>query len=104
MEILKIKYKDIETMIEIENNSISQKNVDEFIDIIDISTKEVFGKPTTQVNIKTITGMVFSESSTCVDPANYSEDIGAEMLINSIKEKIWFGLGMLLSIAQGCDK
>ncbi|MDU2660038.1 MAG: Gp49 family protein, partial [Clostridioides difficile] len=44
-------------------------------------------------------GFEIVESTGCVDKANYSEDIGAEICLNKIKDKIWYLLGFLLQTA-----
>lgn len=41
-------------------------------------------------------GFVIRESTTCVDPANYSEEIGKQICLGRIENKIWEYLGFLL--------
>lgn len=36
------------------------------------------------------------ESTTCVDPSNYDENIGKEVCLKRIEDKIWFLLGYTL--------
>jgi hypothetical protein len=51
-----------------------------------------------------INGFTITESSSCVDPANYDEQIGADICMEKIKDKIWFLLGFLLqSAVNGFD-
>lgn len=37
-----------------------------------------------------------TESTTCVDPANYNEEIGKEICLQKIEDKVWFLLGYAL--------
>ena len=39
------------------------------------------------------------ESSACVDPRNYSEEIGQEACMEKIRDRIWNLLGFLLQTA-----
>lgn len=43
----------------------------------------------TLVCVKLENGFVLTESSACVDPANYNEEIGKEICFERIKNKIW---------------
>jgi len=55
---------------------------------------------TTLVSVETITGFVQHETSSCVDPANYSQDMGAEIATNRIRDRIWPCLGFALQWAK----
>lgn len=76
--------------------SISQSMVDDFIDNINIQT---IGEKTTLVVVKLVNGFEITESSSCVDAANYDEKIGSEICLERIKNKIWELLGFLLQTA-----
>lgn len=78
--------------------SIGPKMVDDFIKETHIST---IGDKTTLVRVILVNGFEIIESSACVDKANYSEEIGAEVCISKIKDKIWHLLGFLLQSAVG---
>ena len=73
--------------------SISQQMVDEFIKEVNVST---IGEKTTLVRCVLVNGFEIIEASACVDPDNYSEEIGGEVCLNKIKDKIWNLLGFLL--------
>lgn len=45
-------------------------------------------------------GFVILDSAACVDPDNYNEEIGRNIALKKIKEKLWFGLGFVLSWAK----
>lgn len=62
---------------------------------------ETIGDKTTLVRAVLVNGFEVIESSACVDKANYSEEIGVEICLNKIKDKIWYLLGFLLQTAVG---
>lgn len=76
--------------------SIGEKMVNEFIAIVDTKT---MGDRTTVVMCTLRNGFIITESSSCVDPANYSQKIGEEICMGKIKDKIWELLGFLLQTA-----
>lgn len=55
-----------------------------------------FGKPTTYVTVQMKNGFTLRESTTCVDPKNYSEETGKSICLQRIEEKVWFLLGYAL--------
>ena len=59
-----------------------------------VRTVEEFGKPTTYVTVQMKNGFTIRESTTCVDPNNYNEEIGKEICLKKIQ--IWFLLGYQL--------
>jgi hypothetical protein len=80
------------------NVSISQNMVDEFIKDVQVST---IGDKTTLVRVTLVNGFEIVESSACVDKENYSEEIGGEVCLKKVKDKIWYLLGFLLQTAVG---
>lgn len=78
------------------NISISQKMVDDFI--LETWTTTL-GEKTTVVRALLKNGFEIVESSACVDPENYSEEMGKEICLEKIKDKIWGHLGFLLQTA-----
>jgi hypothetical protein len=79
------------------NNTITQANIDSFIKNVDVKT---IGEKTTFVHVTLINGFELTESSSCVDPANYDEKMGAEICLERIKNKMWELLGFLLQTAK----
>ena len=77
--------------------SVSEKMVDEFIAYDEVLT---MGDNTTVVRCVLRNGFVIVESSSCVDPANYSEEMGAKICRERIKSKAWELLGFLLATAK----
>lgn len=81
--------------------SISQEMVDNFIATTDAI---VIGDRTLVVHAVLMNGFTITEASSCVDPENFSADIGAEICMQKIKDKIWAYLGFLLqTAANGVD-
>lgn len=76
--------------------SIGQKMVDEFIAFTETTT---MGNRTTVVRCVLRNGFEIVRSSSCVDPKNYSKDIGHEICMKEIKNKIWELLGFWLQTA-----
>lgn len=76
--------------------SISQKMVNNFI-LEEWTT--TLGKKTTVVRAMLKNGFEIVESSACVDAENYSEEMGREICMKKIEDKIWSYLGFLLQTA-----
>lgn len=82
--------------------SIGQQMVDDFIDKVESMT---MGEKTTVTQITLKNGFIITESSSCVDPKNYSMEIGEEINLEHAKNKIWELLGFLLQTAyHGFEK
>lgn len=47
------------------------------------------GVKTTVVSVTLPNGFVIVESSSCVDPVNYDEDLGTEICLGRVKNKLW---------------
>ena len=76
--------------------SIGQQMVDDFIDKVESMT---MGEKTTVTQITLKNGFIITESSSCVDPKNYSMEIGESINLEHAKNKIWELLGFLLQTA-----
>ena len=76
--------------------SIGQQMVDDFIDKVESMT---MGEKTTVTQVTLKNGFIITESSSCVDPKNYSMEIGEEINLEHAKNKIWELLGFLLQTA-----
>lgn len=81
-----------------DNNTICQQDVDDFI--IDVEAVQL-GEKTTVVKATLANGFILVESSSCVDPANFSMEVGKECCMEKIKDKVWLLLGFLLQCAVG---
>ena len=78
------------------DNKITDKEVNRFIGDVKISKLD---EKTTIVTSEGLTGFVSHAVSSCVDPKNYDEEIGKEIGIERIKNKIYPCLGFVLQWA-----
>ena len=76
--------------------SVGQQMVNDFIDKVESMT---MGEKTTVTQITLKNGFIITESSSCVDPKNYSMEIGEGINLEHAKNKIWELLGFLLQTA-----
>ena len=77
--------------------TICLEDVDNFIGSTSVNTLKIGGVPkTTLVTAVLINGFVIHETSSCVDPKNYDEQVGADICMGKIKDQIWKMLGFLL--------
>lgn len=77
-------------------NTVTIEQVKENMKDVLVRTLDDFGKPCTYVTVRMKNGFTIRESTTCVDPANYNEEIGKEICLKKIEDKIWFLLGYQL--------
>ena len=82
--------------MKVKENTVTQEHVDSRIVQSKVGTIDNFGKPMTMVSVKLINGFTMNETTTCVDPANYDEKIGAEICMKKIKDRIWHLEGYVL--------
>lgn len=80
----------------VNSDRVTQQMVDAFIGEVKTETR---GK-TTIVHATLANGFEIVESSSCVDPNNYSEAIGKECCMDRIKDRVWHLLGFLLQTAR----
>ena len=76
-------------------NTVTQAAVDELMESCDIAVTTAFDKCTI-VACKLPNGFVIVESSSCVDPANYDEDMGVDICMKNVEKKVWELEGYLL--------
>lgn len=79
-----------------DNNTIIAPNIEAFLKEVYVTT---IGDKTTLVKATLANGFIICETSSCVDPANYDEEIGAQICMERIYNKIWELLGFLLQTA-----
>lgn len=70
------------------NVKVTQDHINEIIAHSEKKVFKLFDKCTI-VTIKLPNGFILTESSACVDPANFDEQIGYEICMNRIENKIW---------------
>lgn len=84
------------TVSTLPKNKVTPEDVENEIADTQVKTLDDFGKPTTYVAVILKNGFTMREATTCVDPNNYNESIGAKICLDRIKDKIWFLLGYKL--------
>lgn len=77
-------------------NTVTAEEVKENMKDVLVRTVVEFDKPCTYVTVRMKNGFTLRESTTCVDPKNYSEEIGKNICLERIETKIWFLLGYAL--------
>lgn len=81
----------------VNENRVTQKMVDEFIQKVEVKT---LGEKTTVVQATLRNGFEIVESSSCVEASNYSEELGAKICLERIKNQVWHLLGFALQWAR----
>ena len=76
--------------------SISAQMVESFVRE---TWTETLGDKTTVVRAVLRNGFEIVESSSCVSPENYDEDMGRDICLEKIRDKVWELLGFLLQTA-----
>ncbi len=69
-------------------NKITQDDIDSILEKTHWTEREYYGKCTVVV-AQLPNGFILTESSACVDPANYDVGIGVEICKERITNKIW---------------
>ena len=80
-------------MSEIKKNTVTIEEVKANMQDVFVTTLQPFDKPVTFVEVRMLNGFTVRESATCVDPANYDEEIGKQVCLKRIEDKIWMLLG-----------
>ena len=77
-------------------NTVTKEEVMENMQDVICNTAIEFDKPVTYVTVRMKNKFTLRENTTCVDPANYDEEIGKQICLKKIEDKIWFLLGYAL--------
>ena len=80
-----------------DGTKILKEDVEAFIDDVDIMT---VGDKTTVINAHTLTGFDMVRHSSCVDPQNYDEELGAKYAMEEVINNLWGHLGFVLQWAK----
>lgn len=70
------------------SNTVTQEIINDLLEKACIDVRTVFDKCTV-VTVKLENGFVLTESSACVDKSNYNENLGKEICLDRIKNKLW---------------
>ena len=80
-----------------DGTKILKEDVEKFITDVEVMT---VGKKTTVVNTHTRTGFDIIRHSSCVDPKNYSEELGKQYAMEEVVNNLWGHLGFVLQWAK----
>lgn len=69
-------------------NCVTQEQIDSLLKNATIEVQTILNKCTIVV-VQLKNGFILTESSACVDPANYDEKIGAEICLKHIENRLW---------------
>ncbi|MBQ8057892.1 MAG: hypothetical protein IJ275_06130 [Ruminococcus sp.] len=78
------------------NNTVTVEQINSLLDNSEITVNTVYDKVTI-VSCKLPNGFVITEASGAVDPANYDVNIGREICMERIRNKLWELEGYALS-------
>lgn len=85
------------------NVKITQDHIDRIMEASEVQVKTIYGKCTV-VSIQLPNGFIITESSACVDPANYDMEMGKAICLERIENKIWELEGYVLQNAEYASK
>lgn len=68
--------------------TVTQEHIDSILAESDVSVTTAFDKCTV-VTVRLPNGFVITESSACVDPRNYDKEMGIEICMDRITNKLW---------------
>lgn len=80
-----------------DGTKILKEDVENFITNVDVAT---IGEKTTVVNAHTRSGFNMVHHSSCVDPKNYSEELGKQYAMEEVVNDLWAHLGFVLQWAK----
>lgn len=80
-----------------DGTKILKEDVEAFITNVDVMT---IGEVTTIVNAHTLTGFDTVRHSSCVDPKNYSEELGKQYAMEEVIKSLWGHFGFVLQWAK----
>lgn len=80
-----------------DGTKILKEDVENFITDVDTIT---IGEKTTVVNVHTLTGFDTVSHSSCVDPKNYSKELGRKYAMEKVVTELWSHLGFVLQWAK----
>lgn len=80
-----------------DGTKILKEDVEKFITNVDVIT---VGDKTTVVNAHTLTGFDTVRHSSCVDPKNYSKELGKKYAMEDVVSDLWAHLGFVLQWAK----
>lgn len=80
-------------------NSLTPNDIDNMFDAGKVFITTI-GEKTTLVHVVLPTGFEMVEASACVGPRNYSEEYGAEICMEKVRDRLWNLMGFVLQWAH----
>ena len=80
-------------------DKLSQSDINDFMARSTVGL-EKRGEKTTMVEVHFPTGWLEYEMSSCVDPANYDQELGEKICLGKITDRLWNHLGFVLQWAD----
>lgn len=80
-----------------DGTKILKEDVEKFVTNAEVGK---VGDKTTIVNAHTLTGFDIVKHSSCVDPKNYSEELGKKYAMEDVVSDLWAHLGFVLQWAK----
>lgn len=77
-------------------NKITQEMVDKVINESEVHDEKWWDNLTV-VSVKLKNGWTITETSACVDPANYDHELGKSICMKKIEDQVWKMLGWTLN-------
>ena len=81
------------------SNKLTQNDIDRMVDASEVHV-QTLGEKTTLVRVVLPTGFELVETAAFVNPADYSEEYGAQICMKKIKDSLWFLMGFTLQWAH----
>ena len=73
---------------------VTQAEIDLLLNSADVQVRTEFGKCTV-VTVRLRNGFILTESSACVDQANYDTELGKRLCLQHIENRLWSWRAML---------
>lgn len=70
------------------DNRVFPEQIDAIMDAAEVTVEDRFGCMTV-VHAKLPCGFIITETSACIDPANYDQSVGAGICMKRVRDKVW---------------
>lgn len=70
------------------DNRVFPEQIDAILGAAEVTVEDRFGCMTV-VHAKLPCGFIVTETSACIDPANYDQALGTEICMKRIRDKVW---------------
>ncbi len=82
---------------------VDPEEVDEVMLASDYDVRTVF-EVCTVVSMRMPNGYILVEASACVDPTDYSEEVGKEICCEALRDRVWALLGYERKLQEQAEK